>query len=178
MAYVIADPEMMTAVATDLAGMGSDLSEAHTAAAAQTVALVPAAADEVSAGVAQLFSRYAEDFHGLAGKASAFHEQFAQHLTASAGAYAGAEDAIAAFLQDLTAPAASTGLPPAVLQELPFLILLGAISSVLLPAITILGVALLPLVIAVTLPLSIGTIALIVGVPILAFLFGELGALL
>ena len=70
MSYVIAAPEMMTAAATDLAGIGSTLTEEHTAAAALTVGLVPAAADEVSAGVAHLFSRYAEDFQGLAGRAA------------------------------------------------------------------------------------------------------------
>jgi hypothetical protein len=68
MSYVIAAPEMMTAAAADLAGIGSALSEAHMAAAPSTVGLVPAAADEVSAGVAHLFSRYAEDFQGLAGR--------------------------------------------------------------------------------------------------------------
>ena len=93
MSFVIAAPEMMTSAATDLAGIGSALSEAHTAAAAPTVALVPAAADEVSAGVAQLFSRCAEDFHALAGRAAAFHEQFVQALTAGAGCYVSAEAA-------------------------------------------------------------------------------------
>ncbi|HWS94792.1 MAG TPA: PE domain-containing protein, partial [Mycobacterium sp.] len=39
MSYVIAAPEMMTAAATDLATIGSDLSAAHTAAAASTVGL-------------------------------------------------------------------------------------------------------------------------------------------
>ena len=34
MSYVIAAPEMMTSAATDLATIGSDLSAAHTAAAA------------------------------------------------------------------------------------------------------------------------------------------------
>ncbi|MGA9358920.1 MAG: PE family protein [Mycobacterium sp.] len=91
MSYVIASPEMMTAAATDLATIGSDLSTAHAAAAVSTVALVPAAADEVSAGIAHLFSRYAEDFQGLAGKAAASHEQFVQHLTAGAHSYASAE---------------------------------------------------------------------------------------
>ena len=109
MSYVIAAPEMMTAAATDLAGIGSALSKAHTAAA-PTVALVPAAADEVSAGVAHLFSRYAEDFHALVGKAAAVHGQFVQHLTASAGAYAGAEAANASsLLHPLAASAGSIG---------------------------------------------------------------------
>jgi hypothetical protein len=96
MSFVIAAPEMMAAAATDLAGIGSALSEAQTAAMAATVGLVPAAADEVSAGVAHLFSRYAEDFHGLAGRAAAFHEQFVGRLSAGAGSYAGAEAAAAA----------------------------------------------------------------------------------
>ena len=73
---------------------------AHTAAAAPTViALAPAAgADEVSAGVAHLFSQYAKDFQGLAGKATAFHEQFAQNLKTSAASYTSAENAIASLL--------------------------------------------------------------------------------
>jgi len=103
MSYVIAAPEMMAATATDLATIGSNLSAAHMAAAAPTVAVVPGAADEVSAGVAHLFSRYAEDFHGL--RAAAFHEQFVQHLTASAGSYAATKAANASLLQPLNAAA-------------------------------------------------------------------------
>jgi hypothetical protein len=76
MSFVIAAPELMTAAAEDLGNIGSTLIEEHTAAAASTVGVAPAAADEVSAGVALLFSRYAEDFHGLAGRAAVFHEQF------------------------------------------------------------------------------------------------------
>ena len=68
MSYVIAAPETMTSAAADLDSVGSMLSEAHTAATPATVGLVPAAADEVSAGVAHLFSRYAEDFQGQAGQ--------------------------------------------------------------------------------------------------------------
>ena len=91
MSFVIAAPEMMAAAATDLATIGSDLSVAHAAAVVPTVALVPAAGDEVSAVVARLFSRYAEGFQGLAGQATAFHENFARHLTAGAHSYASAE---------------------------------------------------------------------------------------
>jgi PE family len=98
LSYVMVAPEMMAAAATDLAGISSALGEAHTAAAAPTVALVPAAADEVSAGVAHLFSRYAEDFQGLAGKATAFHEQFAQQLTAGAHSYGSAEAVNVSYL--------------------------------------------------------------------------------
>jgi PE family len=109
MSYVIAAPEMMTSTAADLATVGSDLSTVHAAAAVPTIALVPAAADEVSADVAHLFSRYAEDFHGLAGRATAFHEQFAPHLTASVHSYAGAEAANTALLHPLTAKVSAIG---------------------------------------------------------------------
>ena len=56
MSYVIAAPEMMTSAATDLATIGSDLSAAHTAAAAQTTGVLAAAEDEVSTAIAALFS--------------------------------------------------------------------------------------------------------------------------
>ena len=98
MSYVIAAPETMAAAATNLTSIGSELRAAHVAAAPPTVALVPAAADEVSAGVAHLFSRYAENFHGLAGRAAVFHEQFVGHLSAGAGSYAATEAANAASL--------------------------------------------------------------------------------
>ncbi len=92
MSYVIVAPEMSTAAAGDLATIGSDLSMAHAAAAVPTIALVPAAGDEVSTDIAHVFSRYAEDFHGLAGKAAASHEQFAQNLKTGAAWYTGIEN--------------------------------------------------------------------------------------
>jgi hypothetical protein len=98
MAYVIAAPEMMEAASTDLATIGSTLNAAHMAAATPTVALVPAAADEVSAGIAALFSAHAQDYQAQAAKAAAAQGQFVANLTGSAGAYASAEDAIHAFL--------------------------------------------------------------------------------
>jgi hypothetical protein len=91
MSYVFASPELLAAAATDVAGIGSTLSAAHLAAAAPTVGVIPAAADEVSAAVAQVFSQAAQSFQGLVGKASAFGQQFAQQLTAGGGAYAAAE---------------------------------------------------------------------------------------
>ena len=77
------------------------------AAAAPTLAVLPAAADEVSASIAHLFSQHAADDQALAGQAAAFNDQFVQHLTASAGSYASIEAAIASFLQDLNVSADS-----------------------------------------------------------------------
>ena len=45
------------------------------------------------------FSRYAEDFHGLAGRAAVSHDQFVQNLKGSAFSYNSIEDAIAALLR-------------------------------------------------------------------------------
>ena len=107
MSSVIVAPELMGTAATHLAGIGSTLSAAHMAAAAPTVAVMPAAADEVSASIAHVFSAAAQDYQRLAGQAAAFHEQFVQHLTGSAGSYASAEAANAALLQPSSAVAAS-----------------------------------------------------------------------
>jgi hypothetical protein len=103
---VIATPELMEAAAVDLATIGSTVSAAHMAAAAPTEAVLPAAADEVSASIAHLFSVHAQDYQGLASQAAAFHEQFLQHLTASAGSYSRAEAAAASSLQPASAIAA------------------------------------------------------------------------
>ena len=84
---------MLAAGAADLATIDSSLSAAHTAAAAPTVALVPAGADEVSASIAHLFSQHAGDYQAVARQAAAFHEQFTQNLNASARSYAGTEAA-------------------------------------------------------------------------------------
>ncbi|RUP02532.1 MAG: PE family protein [Mycobacterium sp.] len=107
MSAVIATPELMLAAATDLSAIGSTLSAAHLKAAPPTLSVLPAAADEVSASVAHLFSGHARDYQKLAEQTAAFHEQFVQHLTASAHGYASAEAANVALLQPLTAIAGS-----------------------------------------------------------------------
>lgn len=98
MSHVMASPDLIAAAAADVAAIGSTVDAAHMAASASTVAVVPAAADEVSAGIAQLFSGVGQEFHYLAGQAAAFHAQFVQHLTSGAGSYAAAEAASAASL--------------------------------------------------------------------------------
>src|ERR1700746_2211200 len=107
MSNVIAAPEMLTAAAADLATVDSSLSAAHAAAASPTVALVPAAADEVSASIAHLFSRHATDYQALAGQAAAFHREFVQNLNASARSYVGTEAANTSSLRSLDANAGS-----------------------------------------------------------------------
>jgi hypothetical protein len=111
MSSVIAVPELMAVAATDLSTIGSTLSAAHLAAATPTLALMPAAADEVSASIAQLFSTHAQDYQGLAAQAAAFHERFVQGLIGSGGSYASAEAANTAAFEPWTAiPALLTSL--------------------------------------------------------------------
>jgi len=120
MSYVIAAPEMMTSAATDLATIGSDLSAAHLAAAAPTVSLVPAAADEVSAAVTHLFSQHAATYQAGAAQAAAFQEQFVQHLHTGAFSYASIEAALASLLHDLNVnPQLTNGTRHAALVSAP-----------------------------------------------------------
>ncbi len=108
MSYVIAAPEMMAAAATSLAAVRSTLSVAHSAAAPPTVAVLPAAADEVSVGIAHLFSGYAQEYQALAERAAAFHEHLVQHLTSGARWYAATEAANDASLLHSNATAGTS----------------------------------------------------------------------
>ncbi|AYE96753.1 hypothetical protein C0J29_20110 [Mycobacterium paragordonae] len=117
MSAVIMTPDLVEAAATNLATIGSTLNVAHRVVAAPTRSVLPAAADEVSVAIAHLMSDYAEDYQKLAGDAAAFHEQFVQHVTASAVAYANAEAASTALLQPLTAIAAPVAAAAAAAQS-------------------------------------------------------------
>jgi hypothetical protein len=151
MSSVIAAPELLAAAATDLAAIGSTVSAAHMAAAPTTVAVIPAAADEVSASIAHVFSVHAQDFQGLAGQAAAFHEQFVQNLTAGAGSYASTEAANAAVLQPASASAASlVGAVGVFLDQL-----VNLFSSVLNQSLNLLVTSINILFGLITLPLAI-----------------------
>ncbi len=87
MSFVTAATEMMEAAAQDLAGIGSTVGEATTAAAAPTTGIAAAGADEVSTVIAQLFGGHGEQFQALAARAAAFHEQFVNLLSSGANSY-------------------------------------------------------------------------------------------
>ena len=65
MSFVITVPAALAAAAADVAGIGSSLGEANSAAAAPTTGLLAAAEDEVSAAVTSLFSGYAHEFQAF-----------------------------------------------------------------------------------------------------------------
>ncbi|CKT47786.1 Uncharacterized PE-PGRS family protein PE_PGRS3 [Mycobacterium tuberculosis] len=100
MSFVIAAPEVIAAAATDLASLGSSISAANAAAAANTTALMAAGADEVSTAIAALFGAHGQAYQALSAQAQAFHAQFVQALTSGGGAYAAAEAAAVSPLLD------------------------------------------------------------------------------
>ncbi|WP_085245491.1 PE family protein [Mycobacterium paraense] len=95
---VIAVPDVISTAANELSHLGSTLDIARLTAAEPTVSLLPAAADEVSAGIASVMSTHAAAFQAIAQSASSFHQQFAHNLTAASVSYSGAESGIAATL--------------------------------------------------------------------------------
>jgi len=162
MSLVTAAPELMTVAATDLANIGSTISAAHLVAATPTVAVIPAAADEVSSGIAHLFSQHAQDYQALAGQAAAFHEQFVQHLTSSAGSYASAEAASAKLLQPLAGSAASVAAAAAAPSTSTILddLLNLAIAAVVVPVV---GVLLFPIVASAVVAVGIALLVFALG---------------
>ncbi len=162
MSLVTAAPELMTVAATDLANIGSTISAAHMAAATSTVGVIPAAADEVSSSIAHLFSQHAQDYQALAGQAAAFHEQFVQHLTSSAGSYASAEAASAKLLQPLAGSAASVAAAAAAPSTSTILddLLNLAIAAVVVPVV---GVLLFPIVASADVAVGIALLVFALG---------------
>ncbi|MCV7078466.1 PE family protein, partial [Mycobacterium szulgai] len=101
MSFVIAVPDVLSTAASDLAGIGSALDSAGAAAAAHTTGLLAAAQDEISVAIAELFGAHGQAYQSASAQAAAFHQQFVQTLTGSAGSYATAESAAAQPLQSL-----------------------------------------------------------------------------
>ena len=91
MSFLVAEPELVTAAAGNLAGIGATIEEANAAAAARTTAITAAAADDVSLAIAEMFGTYGQQFHTLSADAAAFHSEFVTLLNGGAGAYISAE---------------------------------------------------------------------------------------
>ncbi len=103
MPAVFVVPELLDQAARQLATIGSTLDAAHLAAKTPIQELLPAAADEVSGAVAQLFSRFGQDYQAAASQAATYHQQFVQYLSAAAGSYAAADAANASRLHPVAA---------------------------------------------------------------------------
>ena len=93
MSFVSAQPAELTAAAENLQGIGSSMTAQNMAAAAPTMGVVPAAADEVSALTAAQFATHAQMYQAVSAQAAAIHQMFVNTLGASAGSYTAAEAA-------------------------------------------------------------------------------------
>lgn len=96
----------MAAAATELAGIGTAISEAAASVAGPTTTIATAAADEVSAAIAQLFGAFGQEYQAINAQLGALYNQFTQNLAAAANAYFGDEAISAATL----VKGATTGL--------------------------------------------------------------------
>lgn len=98
MSYVLATPELLSAAAEDLAGIGSAVNAANAAATNSTTSLLAAGADEVSTCIAGLFGAHGAEFQALAAQAAQLHDRFVLALAANANTYLTTEIATAQTL--------------------------------------------------------------------------------
>ncbi len=96
MSFVITHPEILSAAAGNLAGIGDAMKAGTAAAAAPTTGVVPPAADLVSAMTAAQFAAHAQMFQAISTQAAAVHEQLVATLESNAAAYTVTEAANAA----------------------------------------------------------------------------------
>ncbi|WP_158090420.1 PE family protein [Mycobacterium sp. IEC1808] len=86
-------PDIVSAAAGDLEGIGSVLDSASAVAAGPTTVIAPAAQDELSIAIAGLFGDVGQEFQALSAESRAFCDRFVGALTTTAGMYVGTEAA-------------------------------------------------------------------------------------
>lgn len=99
--HLNAVPAALTTASGDLARIGARLAEGNASALLPTTAIAPAAADQVSAAVTDLFGAQGAWWQDLAAQGQAFQQQFVLALQTAADAYLQAEAHIAAWLTSL-----------------------------------------------------------------------------
>src|ERR1700739_1596933 len=110
MSYLVAAPDYGANAATDLANIGSAISDPSSRASGPVSSVLPAGADEVSASISALFDAHAQLYQALSAAAQAFHTQFVQLMSAGAQQYALTEAANATPLQTAGQSVLSGGL--------------------------------------------------------------------
>jgi hypothetical protein len=80
-------PQIVTDAANDVGRIGDSLEQAGSSVLSPTTAIIPAAADEVSAAIAGLFNIHGTQWQVLANQATSFNRQFAALLMQTAIAY-------------------------------------------------------------------------------------------
>jgi hypothetical protein len=93
MSFVITHPEALTAAASALESLGTSMAAQDAVAAAPTIGVAPAAADEVSALQATQFTAYGTWYQQVSTQAAAIHQMLVNALGTSASAYGQTESA-------------------------------------------------------------------------------------
>jgi hypothetical protein len=94
MSFLTTQPEELAAAAGKLDTVGAAMAAQNAASAAPTTTgVIPAAADEVSALQASLFTAYGTLYQQVSGEAAAMYDMFVNTLGMSAGTYSAAEAA-------------------------------------------------------------------------------------
>ncbi|WP_156687087.1 PE family protein, partial [Mycobacterium sp. Marseille-P9652] len=91
--YVIATPAVLAAASSDLAGVREAIVAATTAASVPTTSLLPAAEDEISSAISNLFVAYAREYQALSARAAEVHDNFVQALKVGGQLYRAQEAA-------------------------------------------------------------------------------------
>ena len=93
MEYLVTAPELLATTAADVGEIRSAIIDANASAVGPTGGLVPAANDEVSEAIANVFGGYGQQYQALLTKAAAFHDNFTHALAAAGNTYTQAEAA-------------------------------------------------------------------------------------
>lgn len=111
MSFLTAVPEELAAAAAKLQSFGSGLAAQNAAAATPTSGVVPAAADQVSALQAALFSAQGTLYQQISAQATAIHEMLVHTLNTNAGSYSATEalNQVSAATASLTGSGSAAG---------------------------------------------------------------------
>lgn len=93
MTFVVTQPELLSAAAGDLQGIGSAVQAQTAAVAAPTTAMAAPAADTVSTSMAALFNAHGALFQDIAAQAAAINQMFVAALSGGGVSYATTEAA-------------------------------------------------------------------------------------
>jgi hypothetical protein len=96
MSFVDVHPEVLAGAASQFGAIGASMNAQNAAAAGPTTAVVPAAADQVSALIAAQLAMHARMYQSVSAQATAVHEMLVKTMAANANSYAAAEAANAA----------------------------------------------------------------------------------
>jgi pyridoxal/pyridoxine/pyridoxamine kinase len=96
MSFVDVHPEVLAGASSQLGAIGASMNAQSAAAAGPTTAVVPAAADEVSALIAAQFAMHARMYQSVSTQAEAVHEILVKTVAANADSYSVTEAANAA----------------------------------------------------------------------------------